>query len=247
MSLKGENQTKTLNDNLRAKIRATKAGVTLLLAITVYTGTWGVVEPLNLTWINDHIILWRTILIAWSLLAGFFLSFPLTGRSLQTIDANGRDVMLQNSYRSGGTPTVTIEADGNFGNVAVIKADYNKDELDWDVRPTAQKAGKLEFIFRHRGIVHFYLRVVVVSKTGDVSVPKWIKFDNSHAVPDRYEGQEEMAIPYESINTKNFQKVTIDIEKAVKETFGQGGWEYGKVLAFRVRGNVTIRHVIFKK
>ena len=154
---------------------------------------------------------------------------------------------LQNSYYSSGTPIVTIEADGNFGNVAVFKADYNKDEIDWKILDHAQRAGYLGFTFNTRGLMSFYVRVLLVSQTGDVTVLKWIRFDNRLAVPDRYEGQEEMATPYISNSDKNFHIANINIKKAVNDTFGQGGWEFSKLLIFRVRGGVCIKSVIFSK
>jgi len=236
-----------MNENFKDIITSNRAWAVLSLAFAVYTAIWAIAEPLSIAWINGHIILWRTMHILVSVLGGVLLSLPFTSMTLQTIDANGGDTTLHHDYRGTGTPMVTIEADGNFGNVGVAKCDYVKDALEWDVRPVAQKAERLEFVFNHWEKMNFYLQVQLVSKTGDAVVRKRIRFDNEHRVPDIYQGQEEMAIPYEFAKIKNFQKVTIDIRKAVKETFGQGGWEYGKTLVFGIRGNVTMKSIVFKK
>jgi hypothetical protein len=229
------------------KLLSSRLGQYSALVFTIYAGIWTIIEPLNLTWINSHSILWRTILVTGAILLSLILSIQVASRKLEMIDADGPGKPLLNPSQKIGLPTISLTADGNLGNVVIIKGDYNTEAIDWQLRSSGQRAGKIEFIFTHTGTVRFYIRIIVVSKTGDAVMFKWIRFDNTVGRPDKYEEQEEMACPYDSTNTGNFLKVNIDILKAVKDTFGQGGWEYEKTMTFRIRGEATIKSISFRK
>ena len=56
-----------------------------------------------------------------------------------------------------------------------------------------------------------------------------------------------MASPYDSMKVGGYQKTIIDLEKAVKDTFGQGGWHYQRVMIFKVRGEGSIKMIGLKK
>lgn len=234
-------------DHIKDKILSNRLGQIGGITFSTYTFLWAVIEPLNIQWISNHAGIWRTLLIVLSLLVTGILTIQLTNNTLETIDANGPGKTLQESYRSYGRPTLSPSVDGILGNVVSIKGDFTKDPVDWPLKSSAQKASKLEFIYNHTSPLHFYLRVMVISQNGDVTELKWIRFDHDIGVPDRYQGHEEMACPYNAVNVGSFLKVNIDIREAVKNTFGKGGWEYEKTMLFRIRGNGLVKSISFKK
>lgn len=238
-----------MSNSIKDIILSSRVGKIGGLAFAVYALIWGIVEPLGLKWIEDHKAFWRIILPVLAGLVTAVLSIRLSSLVLDKIDADGPDRTLQESYSSTGNPQVNVLQDGHLGNVVNIKGQYEKDELDWGIKSSAQKAGELELIFKHNGLFYFYLRVVMVSRNGGAPTIRWIRFDNSMATPERYKGDpHEMGIHYESDPLGSYNKATIDIIEAVKNTYGQAGWEYKKSMIFRVRRyDGAIKNVYFKK
>jgi hypothetical protein len=237
-------------ENFKEKFLSGRIGQTGFLFFSAYTLLWAIIEPLNLDWINFHKTIWRIILFVFAIIVTVVLSIRLISSILDKIDADGPDRTLQNSYSSTGNPIISVQKYGNLGHVVNIKADFNAGESDWLITSSAQKAAKLELIYKTNKKFDFYLRVAMVSKS-DPNVPYvgWIRFDSLIVVPDPYIlNTPELGVPYNSIPFNNFNKAVIDIPDAVNKSYGQDGWIYNKIMIFRIRCyDVTLKSVTFKK
>lgn len=216
--------------------------------LSVYSFFWAILEPLSLPWISTHQATFRTILIVVSLLVAIILLVPLTSQYLAKFEAGSLDNNLRDSCVSTGSPILKETVDGRMGLVVDVAGHFRDAPMDWYLPNNAQNAGKLVFVYKYNKVpFHFYVRVIVISSDGTASLAKWIRFDHDVVMADRYSRQEEMACPYESQIKSGYQTTVIDLEKAVKETFGQGGWSYQRVMIFRVRGEGTIKLIGLKR
>ena len=87
MNIKRHRRLIGVNSDLRGRIISSRGWAMLSLAFLLYGGIWGVVEPLNIIWINDHHNMWRTSLIVTAIVGAYVLSIPFGPRILQIIDA----------------------------------------------------------------------------------------------------------------------------------------------------------------
>lgn len=109
-----------------------------LLFAVVYGFIWAVTEPLNLDIISSDKTLWRLILIIGTLivtLAVYF--FLLYSKDLERFGLQYNDTNLKTTVRSLGFPDIKIETDGFHGKIFTLKANYDKDEMTWDLKASA--------------------------------------------------------------------------------------------------------------
>jgi len=156
---------------------------------------------------------------------------------------------LKLSVISTGQPKIDIELDGYQGKVTTLTVpNYQKDEMDWQVKPSTNRAKFVTIIYSPIKDFHFYLRLILTSQQKTDQMYAWIRFEPTWAVSETYNNQNppgEMGCSINAISQNNFHKLNIDISKAVKDTFGQGGWKYGKTLSFRIRGSGKIKEIVF--
>jgi len=235
--------------NFREKFLSSRAGQIGVLLFSAYTFIWSIVEPMNFEWINSHKTIWRIILLALSGIITLILSLRLTKSILEKLDANGPSRTLQGSYSSKGNPQLTLIQDGELGNVINIKGDFSNDELDWIIKSSAQQASILEVTFKHNGKFDFYLRVGLLSKNGEISIERWLRFDSTLTTANPYViNTPELGVPYTSVADGSYDKAIIKIKDAVKQSYGQDNWVYHKILLFRIRCyDATIKSVVLKK
>jgi len=238
-----------MSNKLKEIISSSRIGTIAILIFSVYTFAWSIMEPLQFDWIDNNKGLWRIVLLTFSGIVSIAITIRLARSLLDKIDADGPGRTLQDSYSSTGNPQLTPLQDGHIGNVVKITGNYSLDETDWMIKSSAQKANKMELIFNNNGKFDFYLRVGMLSKNGQTSITKWIRFDSTISTPNPYvPNAPELGVPYDSILFKTFNKAEIDIAEAVKKSYGQGGWTYNKIMIFRIRCNdTTIKSVSFKK
>jgi tyrosyl-tRNA synthetase len=171
--------------------------------------------------------------------------------SLNILDEFGVNENSRNLQKTAipiGNGSVVLSSDGQLGSVFNTKGDWSDDALDWLVRESANQAKYFMFTYLSRSKLTFYLRVLVTSRDGKIPKEKWIRFEPSFASNDIYDAtvdQEEMAYVNSVSQSNLFDKSLINIETAVKETFGQGSWVYNKVMKFRIRGEGKIKRVLF--
>jgi hypothetical protein len=219
-----------------------------LILIAVYSLVWEITEPLTINWISDNPIKWRYLLLSitiiFTILAFIFL-FPK--KLKENFGFGPTDTNIETSFISTGNPEVTIELDGFNGKIANLNSNVDNDEMDWHINPSANRAKFVSMIYLPIGKFYFYLRIKLVSKEKTEEKFGWIRFEPTLSIPDQYyDNVNEMAYPINAINYNNFFKANIDIQKAVKDTFGQGGWNYGKVVSFRIRGNGKLKEISFR-
>lgn len=219
----------------------------ILLYWLVYLGVWAATEPLNLDITSTNKPLWRLILIVGTLLITFIIYFRLLfAKYLEKFGQDYNDTNLQTNVRSSGSPIITTSIDGNQGKIYILKADYSKDEMTWDLKASAHKAIKVTFIYLPDGDLTFYLRVNVISRDKSSSKPKWLRFDAGRSTPQSTADDEEMGLPITAHNFHNFLISTVNIKDAVRQAFGAHGWQLDNVLRVRARGNGKIKSIIFQ-
>ena len=221
----------------------------ILLLFIVYGTIWTLMEPLTIEWITKNPIIWRIILIGTALLITLIaFIFFLPKKILEKFGTNAGDTNLEQSFISTGTPSIKIEIDGFHGKVFVLNNEVSKDEMDWHVKPSANNASYFSFVYLPVSKIYFYMRLILTSKTKDEQKYVWIRLEPTWMIPESYKGpaHDEMAYPTTAINQNTFHKTTVDIKKAVDETFGHGGWQYGKILMFRIRGAGKVKEVTLR-
>ena len=213
----------------------------------VYGIIWAATEPLNLDIINSNKNHWRLILIIGTLIVTLSIYFFLLfSKDLEKFGLHYNDTNLQTTVRSSGFPVITIETDGFHGKVFTLKADYDKDEMTWDLKASAHQASFLTIIYQTQGRLTFYIRISIISKDKSTTKLKWIRFEPTISIPDAAIKNEEIGYPLKVVNNDNFLQTTINIREAVKHTFAKAGWQFDKVLQIRARGNGKIKSMTLK-
>ncbi len=169
-------------------------------------------------------------------------------KAFDTIEEFDAEISLKKPSGKIGSPSISPSADGQMGAIVTISGIWDQDALDWSIRESANTASYFEFTYLPNDRLTFYLQIIVDSKDGSASREKWIRFEPSYSKTDTYDlniDQHEMAYVNKVVRENSFEKSIVDISKAVSETFGQGGWIYNKALSFRVRGQGSIKRVLF--
>jgi hypothetical protein len=164
---------------------------------------------------------------------------------LEEFGVNPNDTSLLNCKKHNNASILLI-TDRQLGQVFTITGIWEDDHLDWPVRDSANKATYFAFTYLANGRLTFYLNVNAISLDGETD-DKWIRFEPSLAKSDEYNNQKEMAYVNEVKRDNTFETSTVDIQQAVAETFGQGGWVFNKVHLIRVRGQGKIKKMILGK
>ena len=221
-----------------------------ILLFIIYGFIWAITEPLTIDWISKNPAAWRTILISAAILftiIAFVFFFP--EKILEKFDSNSNHTNLKLSVISTGQPKIDVELDGYQGKVTTLTIpNYQRDEMDWHVKPSTNRAKFVTVIYSPNLNFYFYLRLILASQQKTDQKYVWIRFEPTWNVPDTYNlqnPQEEMGYPVNATSQNNFHKINIDISKAVKDTFGQGGWKYGKTISFRIRGSGKVKEIAF--
>ena len=147
---------------------------------------------------------------------------------------------------TSGNPQINSVIDGYYGNVYLINGSFSRDELDWDLKASTHYANSMRYIYQSESKLIFYLRVNLLTKTNPSQKLKGIRLDPSISIVEGDPNGDEMGFPITGINVNGFIKTTVNISKAVKETYGQIRWKYSKLLKIRIRGNGKIQSIIFE-
>ncbi|HEY5464077.1 MAG TPA: hypothetical protein VIJ95_12525 [Hanamia sp.] len=220
-----------------------------LIALTLILGTsysliWQLLEPLNLEIVNSNKTAWRWILIGLTLIVSivtFFILFPK--KYLEQFGFEPNDTNLQTTLKTSGNPIITIVTDGYHGKVFSLKAKHSEDEMDWQVKTSAHKANSIVFLYSPGTDLTFYLKVNLISKDKTIQNLKWIRLEPNISIPDNCNDQAEMAYPILAENQDGFLRTFVNINKAVIQTHGQKGWQYDKIILFRIRGTGKIKKI----
>ena len=213
----------------------------LLFAI-VYGSIWAATEPLSLDITTSNKPLWRLLLVVGTIVLTLILFFFLFySQHLERFGLHYNDTNLQTTVRSSGFPVISIETDGYHGKVFALKADFDKDEMTWDLKASAHQASFLTIIYQTQGRLTFYVRMNIISKDKTSTKLKWIRFEPTISIPDSSIENEEIGYPLKAVNNDNFLQTTINIGAVVKNTFAKAGWHFDNILQIRVRGNGNIK------
>ena len=151
--------------------------------------------------------------------------------------------------KSEGNISIAQSSSGQLGTYFSISGIWDAGALDWHLRDSAVRATKFIFIYLSDPKLTFYI-FVTISKEGSTNKQKYIRFEPTYSKSDTYDpivDQSEMAYVNEVIRENMFDRSIVDIEKAVSDTFGQGGWRYNRIHSFRVRGQGKIKRVILEE
>ena len=195
-------------DRVKEKINQGTTGrifAFFLLYAIVYGSIWAATEPLNLDITSSNKPLWRLILIVGTLILTLILYFfKLYSKDLERFGLHYNDTNLQTTVRSSGFPVITIETDGYHGKVFALKANYDKDEMTWDLKASAHQASFLTIIYQTQGQLTFYIRMSIISKDKSSTILKWIRFEPTISIPDNTIENEEIGYPLKAVNNDSF-------------------------------------------
>lgn len=94
----------------------------------------------------------------------------------------------------------------------------------------------------------FYVYVIMTNNNGG-KLSGWLSFKigKEQTLPSQMTTGEQEWLVYvypESFLDQNWVKMQIDLRKSVQETFGKDGWEFQKLIKFRIRGNLWIDSIV---
>jgi hypothetical protein len=240
-----------MNENIKEQIELGFKGKVIaffLILFGAYAIIWAIIEPLALDWITENKASWRLALIISTLLItiyAFIKFFPK--KILEEFGFEPSNTNLQTSMISSKNPEIKIESDGFLGKVFFLDGKNGTDEMDWHLKPSAHKALFFTFVYLPDKNMTFYLRIILVSKDRSEHKYGWLRFDANLPLPQKFKGQEEIGYPITATNHDNYLKTIVNIKKAVKDTFGKGGWQYDKTILFRIRGNGRVKNVTLRQ
>lgn len=146
---------------------------------------------------------------------------------------------------------VSIEhaKDGFIGKVVEIKSATGY-KMEFDVPPGAIFGNFVEFAVKLEHNARLFTSIRVKSNNSTETKTAWLKYKAGIGAPYPVgRGNYEWCHPIKPINLGGeWLLFQIDLEQAVKETFGKKGWEFGELSRLRVRGNLSLAYIsIFER
>ncbi|CAM4362364.1 hypothetical protein EWU23_13490 [Cytophagaceae bacterium 50C-KIRBA] len=237
-----ENLIERINQGLWQR---TLAFFTLWFA--VYSVIWTILEPLNLEIVTCKRDIWRMLFVGSTFIFNVCIYFMLFFRKkLEIIGLDTGDTNILNTVISIGKPKLNQENDGFQGRVLNIKADYDTEPLDWNIKASALKASRLSITYKAEPRLIFYARISVLSKNKTSTKEKWLRFEPNISLPQSLADDEEMGVPVVAINNYGLLRLNIYLPKIVQDAYSAHGWQYDKVLTIRARGSGIIKNIVLK-
>lgn len=218
-----------------------------ILWFLVYSTTWAVIEPLNISLLESNINLWRWYFVGGTFVLTLiiFFSFIFKGKNEVLGFGKGETDFLK-SIKSQGLISLTKEQNGNFGeylNISVIKG--QRGFVDFKVKGSAVKSRKITYLYLPLNDLVFYARINVLSTDKQTFTQKWLRFQSELSTNQSTNDDEEMGIPINPKNYNGLNKVDIDLEKTVLNAFGHHGWKFDKIIEIRFRGSGLLKSITF--
>ena len=143
--------------------------------------------------------------------------------------------------------------DGFVGKAIRVRSTVNY-AMDYDVKPAAVFGSIVEFIMLLEDTASaIYACFSLQSSDGSTLKPGYAYFNirvgKGQPIPHG-DGSMEWILPVEPASPHpggRWVRLPIDLDEAVKQTFGTSGWKLGQLIGFRLRGNLSLAHIsVFK-
>ena len=117
--------------------------------------------------------------------------------------------------------------------------------LDYNVEPVAKI---VEFVAKFESGAAIYAHVgMALSKPPSTSADGWIQFRIGTSHPERVTSTEWLMYVMPTRSKRKWDLFRIDLMDAVKQTLGNDGWTFKRLIGFRLRGNLKLAHIsVFK-
>jgi hypothetical protein len=127
--------------------------------------------------------------------------------------------------------------------------------LDYDVAssaPQAKRGTVIEFLVKLEDQKESLIYAEVYIQSRDGSEPKlpWYNFRDGDGPPYRpnREIENEWIVPIKpKYLGRKWALFKIDLDKVIKESYGEDGWKFGELTRFRLRGNLSIAGISVEK
>lgn len=216
-----------------------------ILWFAIYGAIWTIFEPLNFSFIEEKICLWRLIFIGGTFLLNSIIYFIfLFSKKLEIIGLEAGETNLSTTVIKTENPKLTIQNDGFHGKLLNISENHSNDPLNWNVRASANKANFITITYKPDKDLIFYARVNVLSKNKKSSTQKWLRFEPNMSLPQSLNDDEEMGVPVTASDDNGLLRVNINLSKTIDTAFGMHGWKYDKILIIRARGSGKVKKIV---
>jgi hypothetical protein len=234
----------------------------------VYGITWFVIEPLGiLDSFKPLIVQFRILfylsfvsLISSHLLIIFIFINKLSNKNqsfnfsnintyLEQISFSFQDTSILQCWKvveksDPNEPILKKEIDGIMGEFLSISGS-SFFALDYQVKVVTRNAKILEYIVIPQNDHVLYLNVDVITADGSQTKNCWVNLGvNKLKIKPYGDGKIEWDFPITHVSrTGDWLKYQVNIDEAIKKTFGTEGWKYKNLNKLRLRGNSKIKTI----
>jgi len=237
-----ENVRERINQGLWQRILAF-----FILWFAIYGAIWTIFEPMNFAIVTNKRCIWRMFFILFTLFINTCIYFVfLFRKKLEVIGFDAGDTNLLNTLYVNGTAVFNQQNEGFHGRILDVKADYDGNDLNWNINASAHKANHLSITYKAEPNLIFYARVNVLSRNKKSTAKKWLRFEANMSLPQSLEDHEEMGVPVIAKDNNGFLRVNINLPKIIQDAYGAHGWRYDKILIIRAKGSGKIKNIVLK-
>lgn len=134
--------------------------------------------------------------------------------------------------------------DGFVGPVLCIQSKQSY-YMDFEVSPAERVCRSVEFIAKLKPSSAFYAKVRLQSDDQSSSKDGWLTFDIGRGNPKLVEtGMNEWIVYVSPRRLKgDWLLIRINLPRQVKKTFGKSGWQFDRLFALRLRGEMCLANI----
>ena len=164
-------------------------------------------------------------------------------------------------YKGAPEPTIATTKDGRWGRVLQIQSNLAEIpptpetpnyHMDYQVPSRSQKkANHVKFIFKPGAWYLLYVKVGIRNNGGTMRKEVWLNFRIGDRPPRRhpdYPSEWLLDLQKEWEEEKWVTSIAVDLREAVKDSFGTegtGGWEFERLIGFRIRGDMHLAKILY--
>ncbi len=172
------------------------------------------------------------------------------GSLLEKIEFDYQDPPTKHSWRIVDCPDKTRVSlrffdDGFVGRALEIEATVRY-AMDCTVSPSVELGSVVEFVTKlETGGSVVYARLSVQSSDSSRSKAVWFNFPVGKGQPWPHgDGSSEWSFPVTPTHLGgNWLQFRVDLNEAVRQTYGKDGWRFEKLRGFRLRGNLSLAYI----
>lgn len=176
---------------------------------------------------------------------------------------HGWNVDIGSPPKQAPEPTFTSLKEGLWGRVLKIESNLTKLPpnlgepnycMDYELTDqTEQTANYVKFIFKKGKWYILYTKIIIKNKDGSKTNDVWLHIQIGKKLPrpdKNYKAEWAIDVPMEKKEKGWITSAPINLKEMVKKTYGTigtEGWEFDRLIGFRLRGNMQIAKILYYK